>query len=165
MFDHIPYGDDVEGTWRQIHILKSTTDDVGEAKRIASISHGCWRNLTTIRFPVRIRRHGLQKKSESTPHVEKSARAPDEKSFEEVLMHSTASLVPIEMVTRSDFLAPKLIIVRVSSKRREDMMTPAAAQNVSAKLVENGAMPQPSTQQTPQGGHAAVYSLYHVLLP
>jgi hypothetical protein len=117
MFDHIPYGDDIEGTWRQINLLKSTPDDVGEAKRIASIPYGCWRNLTTIRFPVRIRSHGLQKKSESTPHVEKSPRAPDEKSVEEVLMHSTASLVPIEMVARSDFLAPKLIIVRVRCKR------------------------------------------------
>ena len=73
MVDHVPQGDEVEGTLRQINLLKSATDDVWEAKRFASIPNGGRRNLTTVRLPVRIRRHSLQKESESTPHVEESS--------------------------------------------------------------------------------------------
>jgi hypothetical protein len=43
------------------------------------------------------------------------------------------------------------------------MTTPTAAKNVNAKLVENGAMPLLSTQQTRQGRHALIDCLYHVL--
>jgi hypothetical protein len=111
-------------------------------------------------LPVGIRRHGLQKEPEATPHVEESARTPDDKSAEEIVMHSAASLVPIEVVSLCDFLAPKPVIVRGGCERREDMTAPTTAENVNAKLVENGAMLQLSTQQTLLGYHTLVNNLF-----
>src|SRR2546425_8785200 len=98
MIDHVPHCDDVEEICWQIDIVKSTRDDVCETKRLASILSGRWRNLTPIRLPSRIRRHGLQKESESTAHVEEASRTPDEKSLEEILVHSGAGRFPIEVV-------------------------------------------------------------------
>jgi hypothetical protein len=56
-------------------------------------------------------------------------------------------LVPIEVVTFWDFLAPISVIMRVGCKRREDMMALMASENFNAKLVENRVLLQASTQQ------------------
>jgi hypothetical protein len=80
-------------------------------------------------------------------------------------MHSGAGLAPIEVVTLCDFLTPKPVIVRVGCERREDMMALPASENVNAKLVENGALPQTSAQQALQGRQALVCGLSHLLLP
>jgi hypothetical protein len=61
-------------------------------------------------------------------------------------MHSAAGLVPIEVLLLCDFIAPKPVIVRGGCERREDMTASTTAENVNAKLVENGAMPPLSTQ-------------------
>ena len=44
-------------------------------------------------------------------------------------------------------------------------MALTALENVNAKLVENGAVPQTSTQQALCGLHALVYGLSHLLFP
>jgi hypothetical protein len=90
---------------------------------------------------------------------------PYEKSFEEVLMHSVAGLAPIEVVTLSDFLPPKSVVMRVGFERREDMVAPTALKNINTMLVENGAVLQSIAKQAPCGLHARVYGLYHVLFP
>jgi hypothetical protein len=90
---------------------------------------------------------------------------PNEKPSEEVLMHFGAGLIPIKVVTISHFLSPKPIIVRGSRERREDMVTLTASQNVNAILVENGTVPQASTQQTLYGLLFPVYGTYHILFP
>src|SRR5438445_7320882 len=51
MIDHVPHGDDVEEISWQVDIVESTTDNVWETKRLASILSGRWRNLTPIRLP------------------------------------------------------------------------------------------------------------------
>ena len=66
------------------------------------------------------------------------------------------------MIILFDFLSPESIVVRVSCERRKNMMALTALQNVNAKLVENGAVPQPPTQQTPYGLRFPVNGLYPV---
>jgi hypothetical protein len=44
-------------------------------------------------------------------------------------------------------------------------MAPPASENVDAKFVKNGAVPQLSTQQTLQGSHTLAYGLSHFLSP
>jgi hypothetical protein len=80
-------------------------------------------------------------------------------------VHSAAGLAPIKVVTLSDFLSPKSVIVRVGFERREDMVTLAALKNINAKLVENGAVSQTSAKQALRGLRAPDYGLYHVLFP
>jgi hypothetical protein len=130
MLQHIPHGDDIEGVLRQIGILESTIKDVRKDKRLAGIPNSGWRNLTTIRLPLRIGLHSLQKESEATPHVQESSGTPGKKSPEEVLMHSVAGFVPIEVFIFCNFSSPKSVIVRVGRKRREDMLALPAFENV-----------------------------------
>src|SRR5262245_56713597 len=146
MVDHIPQGDDVEGALRQVSLLKSTTADPGEAECLASIPNGCWRDLTAIRLPSRIRCQRLQKEAEPTSHVEESSRPPNDKSFEEILMHSAAGVAPVEVITLGNRIPPILIIMRVGCEGREDVAALTALENVDARFLENGAVSQISTQ-------------------
>jgi hypothetical protein len=80
-------------------------------------------------------------------------------------MHSVAGPAPIEVVTLSDFLSPKSVVMTVGFERRENVVAPTALKNINAMLVENGTVLQTSAQQTLYGLRFLVYGLYHVLFP
>jgi hypothetical protein len=63
-------------------------------------------------------------------------------------MHSRAAFAPIKRIGVPHLVSPEPIKVRISNKRRKNVMAVDALEDVNLELVENGPMPKASAEQT-----------------
>jgi hypothetical protein len=140
MIEYIPHRDDVERSPGQVRVLKRAADHILQAEVFAGVSDRGWRDFAAIRIPILVSRHCFQKEAESTPHVEQAPGPPRDKAFEKVAVHSGSGFAPIMVLAGRHFATPKSGVVRIGTKRRENVTAAPTPQYVDTEVRENDAM-------------------------